>query len=161
MPNLIETLSEVLHEKNMKLVTAESCTGGLLSASITRQSGASNVFERGYVTYSNEAKIELLGVPTETIETHGAVSEKTAEAMALGALKNSHANLAVSITGIAGPDGGTDEKPIGTVYMGYALKNGSSGALKHNFTGTREDIQAQTTQTAIQSLIAILEKESD
>jgi nicotinamide-nucleotide amidase len=154
--DLIDRLFEKLKNKNMKLVTAESCTGGFLAALITRKAGASDIFDRGYITYSNQAKIDSLGVPEEIIEARGAVSEETAEAMAKGALENSEANLAVSITGIAGPSGGSDEKPVGLVYFGYALKGGSSGSIKHNFTGNRATIQAKAAETAIEHLLKIL-----
>ncbi len=141
----------------MKLVTAESCTGGLISATFTHKPGASDFFERGFVTYSNEAKIECLGVLPETIEKHGAVSPETAEEMARGALKSSRAQLAISITGIAGPDGGSADKPVGTVYFGYALQGGSSGATHQHFTGSRIDIQRQASATALHHLLSVLE----
>ena len=159
MQHLVEQLSNLLRGRNMKLVTAESCTGGLLAATITHRAGASDVFERGFVTYSNEAKIDELGVSEEIIASHGAVSAETATAMAEGALKNSRANLAVSITGIAGPGGGSDEKPVGLVYFGYALKGGSAGHIKKIFEdeNQREKIQVQACITALKNLISILE----
>ena len=129
MQDLVEHLSILLAEKGWKIVAAESCTGGLLAAAITHRPGSSQIFERGFVTYSNEAKMECLGVSAETLEKYGAVSDQTAEEMALGALKHSKADLAISITGIAGPDGGSHNKPVGLVYFGYALKGGSSGSL--------------------------------
>lgn len=159
MQDLVERLAALLIEKNMLLATAESCTGGLLGATITHKSGASGFFERGFITYSNESKTELLGVPTETIETHGAVSSETAEAMASGVLENSRADLAVSITGVAGPDGGTDEKPVGRVYFGFGLRGGSIGSLASNFEGERAKIQTQATITALKHLISVLESE--
>lgn len=159
MQDLVDQLTSLLTAKNMMLVTAESCTGGLLSATITHKAGASNIFERGFITYSNDAKTELLGVPATLLEQHGAVSEEVAEAMAKGALENSNAGLAVSITGVAGPDGGSDEKPVGTVFFGYALKEGSSGALEHHFEGERKVVQVQAATTALKSLITILEGE--
>lgn len=157
MQDLVKKLSDLLKEKNMMLVTAESCTGGLLAATLTHRAGASEVFERGFVTYSNEAKHEELGVPQEILDKHGAVSPETAEAMAQGALKKSHADLAVSITGIAGPDGGSEEKPLGLVYFGYALKGGSAGSIEHRFEGNREHIQANSTAMAMKHLITVLE----
>ena len=159
MQDLVEQLSSLLAAKEMMLVTAESCTGGLLSATITHKPGASSFFDRGFVTYSNAAKTDLLGVPADMIEEHGAVSEEVAEAMAKGALDNSKAGLAVSITGVAGPDGGSDEKPARTVFFGYALKGGSSGALKHHFEGNRKAVQAQAAATALKHLITVLESE--
>jgi nicotinamide-nucleotide amidase len=117
---LIAEAAELLDAARVRgetLVTAESCTGGLLAATFTAIPGSSNVFERGFVTYSNAAKSEMLGVPFWLIERHGAVSEDVARAMAGGALTHSHASLAISVTGIAGPDGGTLEKPIGLVHF--------------------------------------------
>jgi nicotinamide-nucleotide amidase len=145
-------------EQDLTLVTAESCTGGLLASTLTRQPGTSKIFDRGFVTYSNESKTELLDVPADIIQQDGAVSPETAEAMAKGALKNSRAGLAVSITGIAGPTGGSEEKPIGLVYFGHALKNGSSGSIKHNFSGSREKIQDEAAHAAIEYLIGVLKK---
>src|SRR5690606_21949365 len=115
-------LAEKMSAKNLMLVTAESCTGGLLANTITHKPGVSKIFERGFVTYSNESKMEMLGVPREILDNYGAVSAECAQLMAEGALKNSRATLSVAITGIAGPDGGSPEKPVGLVYFGYALK---------------------------------------
>ncbi|MFN3835701.1 MAG: CinA family protein [Glycocaulis sp.] len=118
-----QRLVKAAKAKGVMVVTAESCTGGLVSAAITEIAGSSSVLERGFVTYSNAAKAELLGVPVAVIANHGAVSAETAEAMAQGALLNAHAALAVSITGIAGPDGGSADKPVGTVWFGLAAKH--------------------------------------
>jgi nicotinamide-nucleotide amidase len=106
--------------KGLKIATAESCTGGLIAGLLTEIAGSSDVFERGFVTYSNEAKQELLGVPRELLARYGAVSAEVARAMALGALKHAHADMAVAVTGIAGPTGGTMEKPVGLVYLAAA-----------------------------------------
>lgn len=156
MPNsfkdLVETLSNHLESKSMTLVTAESCTGGMIASAMTDRAGSSSVFERGYITYSNEAKHECLDVPADTLKTYGAVSEQTATAMAQGALNNSKADIAVSVTGIAGPRGGSAEKPVGTVYIGIATEN-DAFAEKHNFTGSRENIRNQTVTTALKTLI--------
>ena len=113
-------LIELCRARQIMLATAESCTGGLVAALLTEVAGSSAVIDRGLVTYSNEAKIEMLGVPEQTLANYGAVSQQTAEAMAAGALARSHAQAAVSITGIAGPGGGTDEKPVGLVHFGFA-----------------------------------------
>ena len=113
------TLDACLARKIM-IVTAESCTGGLIAGALTENAGSSRVFERGFVTYSNEAKQEMLGVPAALLETYGAVSAEVAEAMALGALEKSRAQLAVAVTGIAGPDGGTADKPVGLVHFAVA-----------------------------------------
>jgi nicotinamide-nucleotide amidase len=110
----------LLRQRKLRIATAESCTGGLVSALLTSIAGSSNVVDRGFVTYSNEAKNEMLGVPVDLIATYGAVSAHCAEAMARGALKNSRASIAVSITGIAGPGGGSAEKPVGLVYLAVA-----------------------------------------
>ncbi len=125
-PDLVARATELLAEfesRGLKLASAESCTGGLLAAVITEVPGASAVFERGYVTYSNAAKSEMLGVPTPLIFEYGAVSEEVARAMAEGALTRSEADLAISITGIAGPSGGTPDKPVGTVCFGLSKRN--------------------------------------
>lgn len=160
MQDLVEDLTTLLQEKKMMLVTAESCTGGLLAAAMTHRPGSSGVFECGFVTYSNQSKIDMLGVPGEIIETKGAVSPETAEAMAKGALNKSKAHLAVSITGIAGPEGGTPEKPVGLVYFGYALKGGSSGSVKHNFKGDREQIRTAAATTALKHLVSVLKEKA-
>jgi nicotinamide-nucleotide amidase len=115
---------EELRDRKLKLVTAESCTGGLVAAAITEVPGSSEVLDRGFVTYSNTAKQSELGVSRETIESHGAVSAETAEAMALGALERSPADLSIAVTGIAGPTGGSAEKPVGLVHFAAARRNG-------------------------------------
>ncbi len=153
MQDLSRKVSEVLRRKNLKLATAESCTGGMVAAAITALSGASDVFERGFITYSNESKTELLQVPAKLISTHGAVSAEVAQAMAEGALKNSRADIAISITGIAGPDGGSAEKPVGMVHIGYALKNGKAGSVHNLFEGTREEIRKQSVSAALKIIL--------
>lgn len=117
---------ERLSAQGRKLATAESCTGGLIAAALTDVPGSSKVFERGFVTYSNDSKIEMLGVPVGCIDQYGAVSIETAAAMAQGALKTSKADLAISVTGIAGPDGGTVDKPVGMVCFGLAVREGDA-----------------------------------
>ncbi len=158
MQDLVEHLIALLLEKKMTLASAESCTGGLLAATITHKPGASKIFDRGFITYSNESKTDMLGVPEQMIAMQGAVSAPVAEAMARGAIKHSRAGLAVSITGIAGPDGGTPEKPVGLVYFGYALKGGSAGSMENRFTGERKSIQTQAVVTALKSLTSILQE---
>ena len=153
LEQLVEQLSKLLTEKQIIITTAESCTGGLVSAALTHQAGASKYFDRGFITYSNEAKHEMLGVPENIIEGHGAVSAECAEAMAEGALKSSNAGIAISITGIAGPGGGTEEKPIGTVFFGYAVNNGTKGTLHKQFEGDRYEIQTQAKVTALKLAI--------
>ncbi len=157
MHSLVEELSLLLIGKNMRLVTAESCTGGMIAAAMTDRSGSSALFERGFVTYSNEAKIEDLGVNSATIEAYGAVSEQTAAEMALGALNNSHADISLSVTGIAGPNGGTKEKPVGLVYIAVALQNKEPVVTKNNFDGDRTSIRQATAEKALELLIETLE----
>ena len=129
--NIQEKLVKILSEKNIKIATAESCTGGLLSAMITDVSGASSVFECGICSYSNDIKMRVLGVSKKTIDTYTEVSCQTAEEMAVGVRQVSGADIAVSTTGYAGPGGGTDENPVGTVCIGYASKNGVSSEKKN------------------------------
>jgi nicotinamide-nucleotide amidase len=114
------TLLGELRARNLRLATAESCTGGLIAGLFTEIAGSSDVFERGFVTYSNDAKHELLGIPKNLLDVHGAVSEQVARAMALGALKHSHADIVIAVTGIAGPGGATETKPIGLVHVAIA-----------------------------------------
>lgn len=156
LPVLIDQLFDKLKHKGWTLVTAESCTGGMIAAAITDKAGSSTVFERGFITYSNDAKIENLSVSPSTIKAHGAVSAETAKEMAAGALKHSHADVAVSITGIAGPDGGTTEKPVGLVYTGYAIKGHPTQAHKHLFTGNRQEIRQQAVTKSVKDLINII-----
>ena len=130
------------------MATAESCTGGMISSAMTDLAGSSDVFDRGFVTYSNEAKMELLGVRAETLTDYGAVSPQVAEEMAVGAIKNSNAQIAISVTGIAGPGGGSDKKPVGLVYLGIATKE-KSESHHRQFQGTRADIREQTVQEAL------------
>ncbi|MEY4707740.1 MAG: CinA protein [Pseudomonadota bacterium] len=119
------TLLGELRAKGLKIATAESCTGGLVAGLFTEIAGSSDVFERGFVTYSNDAKHELLGVPKTVLDVHGAVSKEVAQAMALGALKHSHADIVIAVTGIAGPGGATETKPIGLVHIAIARKDGA------------------------------------
>lgn len=150
---LAERLGNALKESGKMLALAESCTGGMVAQAITSIAGSSAWFERGFVTYSNAAKIELLGVTPETIERYGAVSEETAREMALGALKNSHAQIAGSITGIAGPDGGTAEKPIGTVCFAWVGSDFAIAAETQKFSGNREEIRQQAAAHLMTGLI--------
>ena len=137
-----------------KIVTAESCTGGLIAAALTEISGSSAVVERGFVTYSNDAKIDLLGVLPDFLEQYGAVSAEVAEAMAMGALEYSLADVAVSVTGIAGPTGGTLSKPVGLVFLGLATRSGIAFHSKCQFKGDRGDIRMLAVREALQLLAA-------
>ena len=136
-------LGAVLKERNLMLALAESCTGGMVAQSITSVAGSSAWFDRGFVTYSNESKIEMLGVRAETLEKFGAVSEETALEMALGCLKHSHTQLSGSITGIAGPDGGTVDKPVGTVCFAWTGEKLLLSTTTKRFFGNREEVRQQ------------------
>lgn len=157
MHSLVEELSLLLAQKNIMLACAESCTGGMIAAAITERAGSSALFDRGFVTYSNESKIDMLGVSSKTLETYGAVSEECAREMCLGALSNARAHIAVSVTGIAGPSGGSVEKPVGLVYIGIATKNGAAYVTKNLFEGDRTSIRQATLETALELLIKTLE----
>lgn len=148
-------LLKAYERKGLKIATAESCTGGLVAALLTEIAGSSAVVERGFVTYSNEAKTELLGIPADLIAVHGAVSEPVARAMAEGALSHSHADVTVGITGIAGPSGGTATKPIGLVHFGLARKGASTIHLERRYGDLgREMIR----RSAVEDALALLEK---
>ncbi|MBK6897451.1 MAG: CinA family protein [Alphaproteobacteria bacterium] len=151
----VAELSELLLAQRKKLVTAESCTGGLIAALMTERAGSSKIFERGFVTYSNAAKQTLLNVPLTILETQGAVSAECAEAMARGALVNSRGDIAVSVTGIAGPGGETPLKPIGLVYIGLATDT-QSKAYEFRFSGSRSDIRSASCHEAFRLLIEAL-----
>lgn len=143
-------------EKNLLLATAESCTGGLIAATMTEIAGCSSAFERGFVTYSNQAKTDCLGVPEALLEAHGAVSEATARAMAEGALSHSRADVSVAVTGVAGPDGGTPEKPVGLVHLAAARHGRPTLHRVEHFPGDRAEVRAATTRTAFEMLVEIL-----
>ena len=153
--DLTKTLAQILLSRNWTVSLAESCTGGLVCATLTELAGSSEWFERGYITYSNEAKAECLDVPPQLIESHGAVSEQVAKAMAEGARINSGSNVAISITGVAGPSGGSAEKPVGTVCFGWATENQTLTKTMH-FAGNRQTIRQQAAQFALTELIALL-----
>lgn len=150
--DLIIQLAKTLCQANAKICTAESCTGGLIAKSFTDLAGSSQWFERGFVTYSNESKTEMLGVSASVIEQYGAVSEPVAAAMAMGALKHSLADYSIAVTGVAGPDGGSEEKPVGTVWIGLASKK-LVQAQKYLFDGDREMVRQLTMKAAIEWLI--------
>ena len=150
--DLVATLAERLLARGLMLAAAESCTGGLIAAACTDRAGSSAWFERGFVTYSNAAKTELLGVPDALIAGHGAVSEPVARAMAAGALQRSHAQLAVAVTGIAGPGGGSDAKPVGTVWLAWATPAGVD-AERQVFAGDRAAVRRATVAHALAGLL--------
>lgn len=150
---------QALRSRGLRLATAESCTGGLIAAAFTAVAGSSDVFDRGFVTYSNAAKTELLGVPATLVEAHGAVSEPVARAMAAGALARSAAHLAISVTGVAGPGGGTSAKPVGLVWMALAWRAHADPAAptdlmawRLQFGGPRSAVRSATVRTAIQRI---------
>ena len=153
MSALAKQVFEKLQSTKNILVTAESCTGGMIAAAITDLSGSSAIFDRGFVTYSNDAKMDHLGVQPQTLEQFGAVSEQTAIEMANGALKNSSATIALSVTGIAGPTGGSKDKPVGLVYIGLAKKNAETIIMKNNFNGDRASIREQTRDKALKMIL--------
>jgi nicotinamide-nucleotide amidase len=155
-PGLPGRLADVMLHKGWLLATAESCTGGLISAACTDLAGSSAWFERGFVTYSNEAKSELLGVDAALIAAHGAVSEEVARAMVQGAITHSRARVAVAVTGVAGPTGGSRAKPVGTVWFGFMV-DGSLSSEMRRFEGDRAAVRSATVQHALQRLLELLE----
>lgn len=152
VPELVSQLATRLRLRGLMLATAESCTGGLIAATCTELSRSSDWFERGFVTYSNAAKTELLGVPAELITHHGAVSEPVVCAMASGALAHSQAGCAVAVTGVAGPTGGSADKPVGTVWLAWATPHGVQ-AEHHHFPGDRAAVRLATVQRALAGLL--------
>lgn len=147
-----------LKARGLRLATAESCTGGWVAGAVTAIAGSSEWFDRGFVTYSNDAKMEMLGVSAATLEAFGAVSEQTAGEMAAGALAHSHAQLALSITGVAGPGGGSAEKPVGMVCFGWAGEGGAPLVITRNFSGDRESVRRQSVICALQGVVERLER---
>jgi nicotinamide-nucleotide amidase len=150
---LVVRLADALRARGERLATAESCTGGLIAAACTDRAGSSDWFERGIVSYSNEAKTELLGVDATVIRAHGAVSEPVARAMASGALARSHADWAVAVTGIAGPGGGSAEKPVGLVWLAWCRRGDAPQAERRVFSGDRAAVRTATVVRALQGLI--------
>ena len=157
LTSLSEQLAKLLLQRHKQLAVAESCTGGWLAKSLTDLAGSSRWFDRGFVTYSNAAKQDLLGVPAETLEDHGAVSEAVGEAMARGALQHSRADITVSISGIAGPGGEVPGKPVGTVCFGLATDKQIQSDTQH-FEGDREAVRRQSVIHALTRLIDVLER---
>ena len=154
---LVFALAQALRERGLRLVTAESCTGGLIAAACTAVAGSSDWFERGFVTYSNAAKTEAIGVDAALIAAHGAVSEEVALAMARGALAHSHADLAVAVTGIAGPGGATPGKPVGTVWLAWAHRGSPAQAELLSLPGDRRAVREQTVVHALRRVLAMAE----
>jgi nicotinamide-nucleotide amidase len=151
----VEELAQQLLARGWMLASAESCTGGMIAAACTDLAGSSQWFERGFVSYSNEAKTELLGVPPALLQQHGAVSEAVVRAMAQGAIAHSRAQVAVAVTGVAGPSGGSKDKPVGTVWFGYAVAGQVATELRR-FDGDRAAVRQATVRQAFEGLLARL-----
>jgi nicotinamide-nucleotide amidase len=149
---------EVCRRKKLRLVTAESCTGGLIAGALTAIAGSSDVVDRAFITYSNEAKREMIGVPWDAILGHGAVSEPVARAMAAGALARGNAQIAVSVTGVAGPGGGTPDKPVGLVHFAAQRAGYDAIVERHVFPGDRDQIRRLTVVTALAMVSALAER---
>ena len=156
----VEQLLAACRDNKIKIATAESCTGGLIAGCLTAVAGSSDVMERGFVTYSNEAKSEMLGVPSELILRVGAVSEEVSRAMAEGALKHSRAQLTLAVTGVAGPGGGTTEKPVGLVHLSCTRKGGATRHERHVYEGDRDAVRWATVQTALDMALAAIKAET-
>jgi nicotinamide-nucleotide amidase len=154
-PDLCRELAQLLKARGWMLATAESCTGGLIAAACTDLSGSSDWFDRGFVTYSYEAKTELLDVGTDMLQAHGAVSEVVARAMAFGAMRRSRARVSIAVTGIAGPAGGTPDKPVGTVWFGFMV-DGRLTSEMQRFDGDRAAVRAATVRHALGRVIALI-----
>lgn len=158
-PRLFEAAKNLLAEcraRGLMLATAESCTGGLIGAALTEVAGSSDVVDRGFITYSNDAKMDMLGVPPDVIEANGAVSGPVAAAMATGALQRSKAALTVAVTGVAGPGGGTEAKPVGTVWFGVAVRGGDTTTERQVFSGDRAAVRQATVEYALTMLSAAI-----
>jgi nicotinamide-nucleotide amidase len=156
MDKLVGELGQRLKHANAVLATAESCTGGWVAQAVTSVAGSSEWFERGFVTYSNAAKQELLGVRAETLQRHGAVSEQTAREMAVGALARSRATIALAVTGVAGPGGGTADKPVGMVCFAWA-RDGAIASATCRFSGDRQSVRRQSVIYALEGVLTALE----
>lgn len=156
LPDLVARVAGLLEQRGAMLLTAESCTGGLIAAACTERAGSSAWFERGFVSYSNEAKHEALGVDAALIAAHGAVSEPVARAMAEGALAHSQAQVSLAVTGIAGPTGGSPDKPVGTVWFGWSV-GGATRTERRRFEGDRATVRQATAAHALQTLATLLD----
>ena len=153
---LARRLGECLSDRGLMLATAESCTGGWIAQAITAIEGSSAWFERGFVTYSNESKVEMLGVTPASLAREGAVSKAVAREMVEGALEHSYADIAVAVTGIAGPTGGSETKPVGTVYIAWKLKQHDPIVALHHFPGDREAVRQKTVEVALEKLVSLI-----
>ncbi|MBI5437367.1 MAG: nicotinamide-nucleotide amidase [Nitrosomonadales bacterium] len=161
MDILAAQVGGALKSHGLKLATAESCTGGGVAYAITDVAGSSAWFERGFVTYSNLAKQQMLGVSEATLKQHGAVSEAVVREMVVGALNNSDAQVALAVSGIAGPEGGAPDKPVGTVCFAWGLKHGTTYAQRHQIGGNRAEVRAQSVRIALQGVIDLLGRQTE
>jgi nicotinamide-nucleotide amidase len=152
---LAKQVGKALKSRDLMLATAESCTGGAIAYAITKVSGSSDWFDRGFITYSNTSKEEMLGVSPHTLKIHGAVSEATAREMADGALQYSRAEISLAVTGIAGPTGGTQDKPVGTVWFAWVCK-GRTKTVCHHISGDRDAVRVKATHIALQGVLSLL-----
>lgn len=159
LEGLARDLGELLKQRGMMLATAESCTGGWVGQVLTSVPGSSHWFDRGFITYTNQAKRDMLGVTTDVLARHGAVSAQTARAMVEGALANSRAQAALAITGIAGPGGGSGEKPVGTVWLAWAASGREPVVVVEHFDGGRREIRRQAVARALRGMLDFLEAE--
>jgi nicotinamide-nucleotide amidase len=158
---LATQVGAALKARGMMLATAESCTGGGVACAVTEIAGSSAWFDRGFVTYSNQAKVEMLGVAPDTLARFGAVSEATVREMVAGALRHSQAQVALAVSGIAGPGGGSPEKPVGTVWFAWGLKGEVSIARLHHLAGNRSEIRKQAVHIALQGVLELLERNTE
>ena len=156
MDILAAQVGGLLKAHGLMLATAESCTGGGVAQAVTEIAGSSAWFERGFVTYSNDAKREMLGVSADTLMQYGAVSEAVVREMVAGALHHSHAHVALAVSGIAGPNGGTPEKPVGTIWFAWGVKDRTCVAHLHHLAGNRSEIRAQSVRIALQGVVDLL-----
>lgn len=155
MANISEELVTLLYERELTITTAESCTGGMIASKLVDVPGVSNVLNEAYITYSEESKTRLLGVSEEILASYGVFSEPVAKQMAVGAAKSANADCAISVTGIAGPDGGSKDKPVGTVYIGYYYQ-GDVKVVRYQFEGDRESIREQTVAASIEGMLEMI-----
>ena len=158
LETLAEQVGAALQCRGLMLARAESCTGGWVGAAVTSVAGSSNWYERGFITYTNQSKQEMLSVTAATLTEYGAVSEPTVREMAAGALKHSHADVALAISGIAGPGGATPTKPVGTVYIAWSLRTGAARSQSFRFEGDREAVRRQAVAAALRGTLAIIEE---
>ena len=157
---LAEQVGAALQSRGLLLASAESCTGGWVGAAVTSVAGSSNWYERGFITYTNQSKQEMLGVSAATLAEYGAVSEPTVREMAAGALKHSHADVALAISGIAGPGGATLDKPVGTVCIAWMLRKGAARAQTYRFDGDRSAVRRQAVDAALRGVLAMIEADT-